>query len=162
MARRPQACAGRPRIERQLAASLYQAGDYQGAMPMLQKLVRQEPAAADLNFFLGDSFLRTEQPEKALPWLETAARQDPDLLPAQASLGLAQMRLGKNAEAIPPLSRALAIDEDGSLHYQLALAYQRTGDAEKAKLMNEKYREIQRRAESEQRNLEEKSAITAP
>jgi tetratricopeptide (TPR) repeat protein len=151
-----------PRIERQLATALYQAGDYQSSVPMLEKLVGQEPAAADLNFFLGDSFLRTEQPEKAVPWLEAAVRQDRNLLPAQASLGLTYMRLGKNADAIPHLSRALEIDEDGSLHYQLALAYQRTGEAEKAKQMNEKYREIQQRTETEQRKLEEKSTITAP
>ncbi|HUS08063.1 MAG TPA: tetratricopeptide repeat protein [Bryobacteraceae bacterium] len=151
-----------PHIQRQLASALYQAGDYEKSVPMLQKLIQQDPAAADLNFFLGDSFLRTEQPGKALPWLETALRQDPRLVPAHASLGLAQMRLGRHAEAIPHLNAALAIDEDGSLHYQLAQAYQRTGDADRAKQMSEKYREIQQRSQAEERKLEQQAVITAP
>jgi tetratricopeptide (TPR) repeat protein len=141
---------------------LYQAGDYEKSMPMLRKLLQQDAASADLNFFLGDSLLRSEQPEKALAWLEAAVSSDPKLLPARASLGLAYMRLGKNPQAIPHLVSALAIDDDGSLHYQLGLAYQRTGDAEKSKQVMDKYREIQRRSEAEKRNLEEKATITAP
>jgi tetratricopeptide (TPR) repeat protein len=151
-----------PRIQRQLATALYQAGDYEKSMPMLRKLLQQDAASADLNFFLGDSLLRSEQPEKALAWLEAAVSSDPKLLPARASLGLAYMRLGKNPQAIPHLVSALAIDDDGSLHYQLGLAYQRTGDAEKSKQVMDKYREIQRRSEAEKRNLEEKATITAP
>ncbi len=151
-----------PRIQRQLATALYQAGDYGKSMPMLRKLLQQDASSADLNFFLGDSLLRSEQPEKALPWLEAAVGSDPDLLPAQASLGFAYMRLGKNPQAIPHLIGALAIDDDGSLHYQLGLAYQRTGDAGKSKQVLDKYREIQQRSEAEKRNLEEKATITAP
>jgi tetratricopeptide (TPR) repeat protein len=149
-------------IERQLATALYQAGDYEKAVPMLQKLVREDPASADLNFFLGDSFLKTEQPDKAQPWLAAAVRTDAKLIPAQASLGLTYMRLGKDTDAIPHLSSALPTDEDGSLHYQLARAYQRTGAEDKAKQIMEKYRDIQQRSEAEQRSLEQKAAITAP
>ena len=85
-----------------------------------------------MNFIAGDSLLRLEEPEKAVPYLRAALAADPKLLAADASLGLALSRLGKNAEAVPHLQKALELDEDGSLHYQLARAYQAAGEAEKA------------------------------
>jgi hypothetical protein len=42
---------------------------------------------------------------------------------------------GVPANAIPHLEAALDTDDDGSLHYQLARAYQATGQAELAKTM---------------------------
>ena len=53
----------------------------------------------------------------------------PKLLAADASLGLALSRLGKHAEAVPHLEKALELDDDGSLHYQLGRAYQAIGQA---------------------------------
>ena len=51
-------------------------------------------------------------------------------------------RLGKNAEAVPHLEKSLELDEDGSLHYQLARAYQAAGDREKARAAMAQYQEI--------------------
>jgi hypothetical protein len=48
------------------------------------------------------------------------------------------------------------------LHYQLARAYQATGDAEKAKVFLKKYQDIQQRAAEQKKDLEEKAQITAP
>jgi tetratricopeptide (TPR) repeat protein len=153
---------GDPGLDRQLAVSLQRAGDYQASLPILQRLQRQEPRSPDLNFFLGEAYLRLEQPDKALPSLETAARLDPQLLPARASLGLALMRLGRPAEAIPHLAAALEIDEDASLHFQLARAYQASGSAEKARQAMAQYQALQQKSEADKRDLEEKTQITPP
>ena len=153
---------GDPRIEGRLATSLYEGANYAEAAPLLQKLLKQETDSAELNFFLGDSLLRMEQPEKAVTYLEAAVRLDPKLLPAHASLGLTYIRLGRDADAIPQLNSAREADEDGSIHIQLSRAYQRAGNADASKQMMAEYTRIQQRSESEQRNLEEKASITAP
>ena len=49
-----------------------------------------------------------------------------------ASLGLALSRLGNHVEAVPHLEKALELDDDGSLYYQLGRAYQAMGQREKA------------------------------
>ncbi len=153
---------GDPRLEHELAKSMYLARDYKTALPMLQDLLRREPNAPDLAFFAGDSLLQMERAEEALPYLEAALKGDPNLAPAHATLGLALARTGKPAAAIPHLEAALDIDDDGSLHYQLARAYQATGANEKGQTAMAQYREMQQRQELEKRKLEEAAQITAP
>jgi tetratricopeptide (TPR) repeat protein len=153
---------GNPRLERELVTTLYLGRDYERALPLLEEAQKRSPQSAELNYFVGDSYLHLEQVEKALPYLEAAVRIDPKLLPARASLGLTYARAGKPAEAIPNLLAALETDEDGSLHYQLARAYQATGDPERAKEFLKKYQEIQLQAAEEKKDLEAKVQITAP
>lgn len=130
----------------ELAASLFLSQDYKNALPELQQFLAAEPESANLNFFVGDSLLQTEQVEQAVPYLEKALKLDPKLLPAHASIGLCYGRLGEPARAIPHLKAALEIDHDGSLHYQLARAYQATGQPVLAKAMMEKYQQLRKSA----------------
>ncbi|MDQ6700920.1 MAG: tetratricopeptide repeat protein, partial [Acidobacteriota bacterium] len=153
---------GDERLERELATALYLGRDYQTALAMLQSLAKREPGAADLHFFLGDSLLQMERAEEALPYLEASVKADPKLLPAQATLGMAYAKTGKSAQAIPHLEAALETDEDGSLHYQLARAYQAAGNAAKSREAMSRYQEIQKRSEAAKRDLEEQAEITAP
>jgi len=140
---------GNPRFERELASALYLARDYHNALPRIEPLLRADPESASLNLMMGDSLLHLEEVQKALPYLEQAVRRDPALLPAHASLGLAYSRAGKSAEAAKHLEAALPLDEDGSLHYQLARAWQAAGLTEKAHGMMEQYQEIQRKLQSQ-------------
>src|SRR6185437_12067943 len=113
---------GNPRLEQELAVSLFLAKDYKAALEAASRLLRANPRSAELNFLVGDSFLRLEEPEKAAPYLQAAIAADPKMVAADASLGLALSRLGKYTEAIRYLEAALELDDDGSLHYQLARA----------------------------------------
>jgi tetratricopeptide (TPR) repeat protein len=126
----------------ELATSLYLSRDYQQVLGELQEFLKAEPDSANLNFFVGDALLQTEQVEPAVPYLEKAVKLDPKLLPARASLGLSYGRLGESQKAIPHLKAALELDVDGSLHYQIARAYQATGQAALAKAMMEKYQQL--------------------
>jgi len=153
---------GSPQYERELANSLYLAGDYKSALPMIERFLQTEPESAQWNLLEGDSLLHLEEAEKSIPYLEKAALRDPKLLPAQASLGLAQSRVGKSAAAIPHLEAALALDDDGSLHYQLARAYQAAGLAEKAQKAMSAYQEIQQKAQSDKDELAKEMQIGPP
>jgi predicted Zn-dependent protease len=148
-----------PQIAKQLAIALYQSADYAKSIPMLSEQVKQDPS---LSFFLGDALLKSEKAEQAIPWLAAVVRGDPSFAPARASLGLAYVRTGSDQKAIEHLSAALASDEDGSLHYQLAQSYQRTGAREKAAEVLAKYQEIRSKLEAGQKSVEEQAVITAP
>lgn len=153
---------GDPRLTRELTISLFLARDYERVMPMLREQLAQTPGDADLNFFMGDSLLRTGKPGDAIAFLEKAVRSNPKLLPARASLGQALSAAGRAPEAIPHLEAGLALDEDGSIHYQLSRAYQSGGQPEKARQMLAKYQEIRRTLEAEAQDLEEKVKISEP
>ncbi len=125
---------GNPRLRRELAASLFMAQDYQAALAEAQSLLKSDPRSPELNFIAGDSLLRLEQPDQALALSQGRARlRSRSLLAADASLGLALSRLGNHAEAVPHLEKALELDDDGSLYYQLARAYQALGQTRESR-----------------------------
>jgi tetratricopeptide (TPR) repeat protein len=145
-------------LHHELAVSLFLAADYRAAVDEARKLT----PAPDTEFLIGDSLLRMEQPEEAIPHLKAALVRDPSLLAAHASLGLALARTGKGAEAIPHLLRALELDRDGSLHFQLAGAYRAAGQPEKARAMMEKYQELAKREEEAKAEVAREAQITGP
>jgi len=151
-----------PQYERELANSLYLASDYKGALPMIERFLKAEPDSAQWNLLEGDSLLHLEEVEKAIPYLEKAVLRDPKLLPAHASLGLADSRAGKSAAAIPHLEAALAMDDDGSLHYQLARAYQAAGLADQARQAMSEYQDIQKRMQADKDELAKEAQIGPP
>ena len=153
---------GDHRLESELARSLFLAHDYKGAMELVQKLLAGDGTSPHLNFIMGESLLRTEQPGEAVSYLEKTIRADSKMLPAHASLGLALARLDRNAEAIPHLEKALALDDDGSLHYALARAYQEAGNAERSRDLMVEYQRIQKQNEEQKEALVKEIQIAPP
>jgi tetratricopeptide (TPR) repeat protein len=149
-------------LERELAVTLFMAGDYGPALEAARKLLKAQTGSPEMNFMAGDSLLRLEQPEQAIPFLRAALSADPRMVAADASLGLALSRLGKNAEAIPHLRRALELDDDGSLHFQLANAYRAAGDGEKASAHLAKYQEIVKRNREQKDEVAREAQIGPP
>jgi tetratricopeptide (TPR) repeat protein len=131
-------------IQRELATSLYLSRDYEAAEPLLHDLLKQESASAELSFMYGDTLLQAQKVEQAIPFLEAAVRRDKVFVDARVSLARAYLHVGRPADAIPHLKAVLETDEDGSLHYQLARAYQATGQPDLAKEMLAKYGAIER------------------
>ena len=140
-------------IQRELATSYYFNRDYESAERLLERLVKLMPQSAELQFLYGDTLLLAQKPEHAIPPLEAAARANPGVLPGRAALARAYLQVGRQADAIPHLKAALETDEDGSLHYQLARAYQATGQPVLAKQMMAKYQAILKAKTSESRQL---------
>lgn len=150
------------RIRRELATALYLANDPEGARPILDDLLKREPDSAELRLLLGETWLKAQQPGKAMPLLEGVVRRDPKLLRAQAALGRAYLEVGDMAKAVAPLQAALATDQDGTLHYQLARAYRATGRPELATQTLAQFQEIRKSAEAEAQSLKEEFRITPP
>jgi len=144
---------GNKRVESELATSLFLAHDYKPAMVLIQELLPADDSSPDLNFMMGESLLRTEQPDQAVAYLETALHANSKMLPAHASLGLALAKLDRSAAAIPHLEKALTLDDDGSLHYTLARAGQQAGNPQRSRELMEEYQRIQKR------NLEQKDEL---
>jgi len=144
---------GNKRLQNELATSLFLAHDYKPAMQLILELLPGDGSSPDLNFMMGESLLRTEQPDQAVPYLETALRANSKMLAAHASLGLALAKLDRGGDAIPHLEKALALDDDGSLHYTLARAYQQAGNSKRSRELMEEYQRIQKR------NLEQKDEL---
>ena len=150
------------RIRREQAKVLYLAKDAEGAIPLLEDLLKREPGSYDLALLLGESWLKILQPAKAVVVLEGLVRRDPSLLPAQAALGRAYLEAGEMAKAIPPLEAARETDADGSFHYQLARAYKATGRADLASQALQEFQRLQKAEEAERQSLREEFTITPP
>lgn len=150
-------------VKRQLAAALFDAKDYQAVIPLAEEQLGRTPKSPDLNYLLGASLFRTEQPEKALPYLESAVEGNADApLVAHAALGLTLLALNKDAEAIPHLKKALDLDDDGSVHYSLARAYRAAGQTQLAAATMQQYQKIQRQNQEINEQLAKEAEITAP
>ncbi len=151
-----------PRLKRELALSLYLKRDYDVAQKLINELLAKDPASGELNYLAGDILLYQQKVEQAVPFLEKAVQESPDIMGAQSALGRAYMDLGEAAKAIPHLKAALSSDEDGSLHFQLSRAYQRTGQEQLAKEALAKYQQITKLKQSEDKKLLEEVKITPP
>jgi tetratricopeptide (TPR) repeat protein len=151
-----------PYVEKELAVALYQTGDLKTAQKLFAQLLASEPTAPDLNFYFGQTLLSSQHPADAIPYLERAAQRDPGWLPAERSLGLAYLEMGDAEKSIPHLERALSLDEDGSLHYQLARAYQARGNRERASALIRQYRQMQEAQQAANQTVEKTVTITPP
>jgi predicted Zn-dependent protease len=149
-------------IEHELVMTLCMAQDFAAAQPMLESLLQQEPGSAALNFLQGDVYLNQQLPEKALPYLQKAVAADPRMLQAKASLARVYLQLGQADNATGYLKEVLPIDDDGTLHFELARAYRAAGKAELAKQATAQYLELKRRSEQAQAELERQAEIIAP
>ncbi len=147
---------GDPRLEQELATSIYMNRDYVAAEKMARSLLAKDPEVAELQFILGDSLVNQQQPEQAVESLRTAVRLRPDYQAAHAVLGRALIQMGQSKEAIPHLVAALPADSDGSLHFQLGRAYQDAGEADKAAVAMKVYQSRQKTA------AEAETLITGP
>lgn len=151
-----------PRLKRELAVSLYLQRNYDEAQHLIDELLKKDPQSGELNYLAGDILLYQERTEEAIPLLQKAVKYSPDLIGARSALGRACLQLGEAARAIPHLKAALPSDEDGSLHFQLARAYQKTGQEELAKQTMARYQEITQKLRSENKKLMEEVKITPP
>jgi tetratricopeptide (TPR) repeat protein len=132
--------AGNAVLERSFARALFLNRNYEEAIPLLTKY--------KMSYELGAALVESGRAAEAIPHLlaiRTAA--------AQAQLGRAYLETDQPAKAIGPLRAGLVTDADGSLHFQLARALQRTGAAAQAREMDRMSQEIRQQRAREQEAL---------
>jgi tetratricopeptide (TPR) repeat protein len=146
----------------QLVLALFQVQNLKEARQLLETLLPQRPRSAELNYLFGFTLLSLKQPKDAAHYLEMSLQIDPQSLVAHSSLAQAYLALGESKQAIPHLKAALPIDSDGSIHYQLARAYQSSGQADLARTLLQQYQQIHNARQAEQETLQQEVQITAP
>lgn len=151
-----------PGLQRELAASLLLAKEYAEAQEITSALLAAEPNAPDLQNLQGDLYLAQQMAAEAVPFLEKAAAANPQALETRASLARALLQSGQPAAALPHVTAALPTDTDGSLHIQLARAYQAAGQTDAAREAMAKYQAIQAKLKEQERVAEDQVQITPP
>jgi tetratricopeptide (TPR) repeat protein len=92
-----------------------------------------DPSNAAAEFSLGEIARRAGQWDDAIAHFSTASKIDTGFAEAYLALGMSLASAQKFLEAIPPLEKYVKIvPEDPAGHYQLAIAYDRTGRKESA------------------------------
>jgi tetratricopeptide (TPR) repeat protein len=104
----------------------------QQAIEQFRESLRFDPYNTEAYHNIGRCYIALHQPEDAIRYLREAIRLDPDLLVAHGVLGRALAMQGKLAEAVREMEIAAPTDKDGSLHYQLYLAYRTLKESVKA------------------------------
>jgi predicted Zn-dependent protease len=139
-------------IQRRLALALCHSNDCGAALPLIQDLLGRDKSSAEFNYLYGLALMEVHDSAQAIQYLLNALQRDPTFQPAHGALGETYLETGRWELAIPQLEAALAEDDSGTRHYQLARAYQRAGKQERATAMLREYREILSRQEEAEKN----------
>ena len=116
-----------------LAAVDFADGKVEVAQDAAQRALARSPEDGEINLLMGEILVARKQYADAEPYLERALKARADLLArVHALLGRVFAMTGREAEAIEELRQGLASDDDGSVHYQLARLYQKTGNTKAA------------------------------
>lgn len=148
-------------LKRQVAELLYRARRIDEARPMLERLLASDPEDGRWPAMLGSLLAEEQDFGAAIPLLEAAMALPQPGPGVRLGLGRSYLAVGKPEEAAGHLRASLETDQDGSVHYQLAQAYQQMGRRDEARAALAAYRELNERAR--QRNEASASlAITPP
>lgn len=140
-----------PGIHFRLGRVALSKGDSEANTVEAKKEFEQElkidPNNAAAEFSLGEIARRAGQWEEAITHFSTAARLDPGFAEAYLALGMSLVSAQKFAEAVAPLEKYVkVVPDDPAGHYQLAIAYDRTGRKESAAKELQLQREVAAKA----------------
>ena len=136
-------------LERQMAELLYLARRIEEARPLLEKFRQSDTGDSRWAAMLGNLLTEAQDFENAIPLLESALEGPLPPLSARLDLGRSYLAVDEPAKAVEHLRAAASLDTDGSVHYQLSQAYQRTGMRDKAREALATYQALQARARQE-------------
>ena len=130
-----------------LGTAYYSAKEFEQAVDTFTPLLTANPDDARLLTLVGESLLELQRPDDALPLLRRAVDRDQTDPMPRLALGRAYLQKGEFAQAVPLLEPQLRLDNDGSLHVQLARAYSGLGQKERAAALLQESQNIQRAAQ---------------
>jgi len=110
----------------ELGLALYQAGDTEGSVKVLQVAVRDRPEEAQLRFALGAALTRWARYDGAIRELSEAASLEPDRADIKVQLAKALRHRGELPRAMALLDEAVRLEPTMVQgRHQLAMAYAR-------------------------------------
>ncbi len=148
-------------LERQLAELLYLAKRIEEARPLLERFYSSDPDDPRWAAMLGNLLAEEQEYEKAVPLLQSSLALPGAPATARLDLGRSYLALDQPDEALPHLKSSLGLDIDGSIHYQLAQAFQRIGMREQAREALAQYQALDARRR-QQTEAGASLEITAP
>lgn len=121
-----------PNVHFWLGHLYWKHGDADHALAELKRELELDPNHPEANGEFGAVLVTQGRAAEAIPHLESAIRNMPDLWPAYRELGKAYAIEKNYTRAEEMLKRALAHDQDGSIHYQLGLVLRAEGKTSQA------------------------------
>ena len=138
-------------LERQMAELLYLARRVEEARPLLEKFHQTDKGDPRWAAMLGNLLAEAQDFRTAIPLLESVVAAPNPSRSARLDLGRSYLAVDEPAKALDHLRAAASLDTDGSVHYQLAQAYQRTGMRDEAREALTTYQALQARTSQETR-----------
>jgi tetratricopeptide (TPR) repeat protein len=109
------------------------SGSTADAKAEFQKEIEIDPTNAAAHFIVGELARRNNEWDEAIQEFSRAAKLDVGFSEAYLALGMSLAASGKYADAVPPLQSYVKMQpDDPAGHYQLAMAYSRTGNKDGA------------------------------
>lgn len=143
-----------PGIHYRLGRLLMQGGHTDATRAAAQKEFQAElkvvPHSAATEFMLGDLAWESQNVPEAIRHFSLATKYDVGFSESFLGLGVALNAAGKYAKAIPPLEKYVKAEPgDPAGHYQLAIAYARTGRKKDANRQMALQRELNQKAQKQ-------------
>ncbi len=121
------------RLGQVLLSKAGESGSTDEAVAEFRKELEIEPNNSAAEFVLGELARRAGNWDEAAQHFSRASKVDVEFAEAYLALGMTLTSAAKFAEAVAPLEKYVKMQPDDPLgHYQLALAYGRTGNREAA------------------------------
>lgn len=122
------------------------AEDKSEAKKEFEEELQVVPDSAQAEYMLGALAWDAQDAPGAIQHFSNATKDDSSFLAADLGLGIALNAAGRYAEAIPPLEKYVqSVPDDPGGHYQLAIAYARTGKKQEAQRQLALQRAIQQK-----------------
>ncbi len=121
-----------PDLHLGLGTVYWEAGDWDQAEKLLRRALDLSPSLLPASYELGDVYIQKRQWELAIRYLHPAEGDATLNYKACLDLSKAEAALGHTQKAIDYLLRLAGQDQDGEVHYRLAILYRRLGDSARA------------------------------
>ncbi len=120
------------------------------AQKQFEEELKIDPHSAATEFMLGDLFWEKQEWAKAILHFSRATKDDVGFAEAYLGLGVSLNGEGKYAKAVAPLEKYVKAEpDDPAGHYQLAIAYARTGRMKDAKHQMQLQREAEEKVQKQ-------------
>ena len=126
--------------------SYYKQMFFPAAAEAFERAIALDPRNAEAHLMLGDVLVQMGENKRAVAELTKSLALSPKLEDAYVLLGKAYRLLGKLELALSHLEKGAAQDQDGSIHYQMAMLYRRLKQTDKSREALEKSQELRTRA----------------